>query len=117
MSAPEFEDPIVTVLRLIESRIRVVRDDDSLASNLCSQEHPDRELLKNYDATVTVGQASPCIEQKHTVDGKLRRRIYALKATVTTFDKSASGSDTGKVMRKKTVEQILAIVRENRNQP
>jgi hypothetical protein len=117
LSATEFEDPIVTVLRLIESRIRVVRDDGSLASIVCSQEHPDRELLKNYDAAITVGQASPCTEQKHTVNGKLRRRIYTLKATVTTFDRSAKGSDAGKVMRKKTLEQILAIIRENRNQP
>jgi hypothetical protein len=113
----EFEDPIVTVLRLIESRIRVVRDDSGLASILCSQEHPDRELLKNYDTAITVSQASPCTDQKHTVDGKLRRRIYTLKATVTTFDRAAAGSDAGKVIRKKTLEQILSIVRENRNQP
>ncbi len=117
MSAAEFEDPIVTVLRLIESRIKVVRDDSGLASILCSQEHPDRELLKNYDAAITVGQASPCTQEKHTLDGKLRRRIYTLKATVTTFDRSAAGSDAGKVMRKKALEQILAIIRENRNQP
>jgi hypothetical protein len=117
LSAAEFEDPIVTVLRLIESRIRVVRDDSGLASILCSQEHPDRELLKNYDAAITVGQASPCTQEKHSLDGKLRRRIYTLKATVTTFDRSAVGSDAGKVMRKKALEQILIIIRENRNQP
>jgi hypothetical protein len=117
LSAAEFEDPIVTVLRLIESRIRVVRDDNGLASVLCSQEHPDRELLKNYDAAITVGQASPCTQEKHTLDGKLRRRIYTLKATVTTFDRAAAGSDAGKVTRKKALEQILAIIRENRNQP
>ena len=117
MSTVEFEDPIVTVLRLIESRIRVVRDDGSLASILCSQEHPDRELLKNYDAAITVGQASPCTQEKHTLDGKLRRRLYTLKATITTFDRSAAGSDAGKVIRKKALEQVLSIVRENRNQP
>ena len=52
----EFENPVVTVLRLIESRLRVVRDDGGLAGVLCSQANYDRELLKDYDAQITVSK-------------------------------------------------------------
>ena len=50
------------------------------------------------------------------MDGKLRRRIYSLRATVTTVDKPSS-SDAGRVMRDKVLEQLLVIVPENRNLP
>ncbi|MCW4003735.1 MAG: hypothetical protein NWE95_07480 [Candidatus Bathyarchaeota archaeon] len=84
----EFENPVVTILRLIESRLRVVKDDGGLAHVLCTQANYDRELLKDYDAQITVSKTSePCQTQKHTLDGKLRRRIYSLRATITTVDK------------------------------
>ncbi len=113
----EAENPVITILRLIESRIRVVKDDGGLARILCSQANYDRELLKDYDAQITVSKTSePCQAQKHTLDGKLRRRIYSLRATVVTVDKPSS-SDAGRVMRDKVLEQLLVIVPENRNLP
>ena len=114
----KLENPVVTVLRLIESRLRVVKDDGGLARVLCSQANYDRELLKDYDAQITVSKtAEPCQQQKHTLDGKLRRRIYSLRATITTVDKQNAGSDVGRVMRDKVLEQLLLIVPENRNLP
>ncbi len=114
----EVENPVITVLRLIESRIRVVKDDGGLARVLCSQANYDRELLKDYDAQITVSKtAEPCQQQKHTLDGKLRRRIYSLRATITTIDKPSASSDAGRVMRDKVLEQILLIIPENRNLP
>jgi hypothetical protein len=113
----EVENPVITVLRLIESRIRVVKDDGGLARVLCAQGNYDRELLKDYDAQITVSKTSePCQAQKHTLDGKLRRRIYSLRATITTVDKLSS-SDAGRVMRDKVLEQLLLIIPENRNLP
>jgi hypothetical protein len=114
----EAENPVITVLRLIESRIRVVKDDGGLARVLCSQANYDRELLKDYDAQITVSKTSePCQAQKHTLDGKLRRRIYSLRATITTVDKPSASSDVGRVMRDKALEQLLLIIPENRNLP
>jgi hypothetical protein len=114
----ETENPVVTVLRLIESRIRVVKDDGGLARILCSQANYDRELLKDYDAQITVSKtAEPCQAQKHTLDGKLRRRIYSLRATIITVDKPSASSDVGRVMRDKVLEQLLVIIPENRNLP
>jgi hypothetical protein len=114
----EVENPVITVLRLIESRLRVVKDDGGLARVLCSQANYDRELLKDYDAQITVSKTSePCQAQKHTLDGKLRRRIYSLRVTITTVDKPTASSDVGRVMRDKVLEQLLLIIPENRNLP
>lgn len=118
MSVVEFENPVVTILRLIESRLRVVKDDGGLARVLCSQANYDRELLKDHDAQITVSKTTePCQAQKHTLDGKLRRRIYSLRATITTVDKPAQNADVGRVMREKVLEQLLLIIPENRNLP
>jgi len=114
----EAENPVVTILRLIESRLRVVKDDGGLARVLCAQANYDRELLKDYDAQITVSKtAEPCQAQKHTLDGKLRRRIYSLRATITTVDKPTPNSDVGRVMRDKVLEQLLLTIPENRNLP
>jgi hypothetical protein len=114
----EAENPVITILRLIESRLRVVKDDGGLANVLCSQANYDRELLKDNDAQITVSKTSdPCQQQKHTLDGKLRRRIYSLRATITTTDKPTPNADAGKVMRDKVLEQLLLIIPENRNLP
>jgi hypothetical protein len=118
LSVVEFENPVVTVLRLIESRIRVVKDDGGLANIRCSQANYDRELLKDVDAQITVSKtADPCLPQKHTLDGKLRRRIYSLRATIIATDRLTPGSDVGRVMRDKALEQVLLIIPENRNLP
>lgn len=114
----EVENPVITVLRLIESRIKVVKDDGGLAQVLCSQENYDRELLKDNDAQITVSKVSePSQSQKHTLDGKLRRRIYSLRATVITIDKPSASSDAGRVMRDKVFEQLLLVIPEKRNMP
>jgi hypothetical protein len=114
----EAENPVITILRLIESRIRVVKDDGGLARVLCSQANYDRELLKDYDAQITVSKTTePCQQLKHTLDGKLRRRIYSLRATITTVDQPSANADVGRVMRDKALEQLLLIIPENRNLP
>lgn len=114
----ETENPVITVLRLIESHLRVVKDDGGLATVLCSQANYNRELLKDYDAQITVSKTTaPCQHQKHTLDGKLRRRIYSIRATVTTVDKSTVNAENGRVMRDKVIEQLLLIIPQNRNIP
>ncbi len=114
----EVENPVITVLRLVESRLRVIKYDGSLASVLCSQANYDRELLKDYDAQITISKtAEPCQAQKHTLDGKLRRRLYSLRATIMTVDKQNAGADVGRVMRDKVTEELVLIVSGNRNLP
>jgi len=49
-----FEDPVTTVVRLLDKNMRLLQDDGGLASVYVSKEWYDQELLKNYDAQVTV---------------------------------------------------------------
>jgi hypothetical protein len=112
----ELEDPVITLLRLITTRIRVTKDNGSLASLLATKETYDRELLKEYDAQITMGLDSSQ-DQKLELAGRLRRRYMVFRCNVYTVDKAAPGADAGKVMRDKVTAQINAIIRENRNLP
>jgi len=112
----ELEDPVITLLRLITTRICVVKDNGSLASILATKEQYDRELLKQYDAQITVGLDSS-IDQKLELAGRLRRRHMTFRCNIYTVDKVTPGADAGKIMRDKVTAQINAIIRENRNLP
>ena len=112
----ELEDSVITLLRLITTRISVVKDDGSLASLLATKEAYDRELLKQYDAQITMGLDSSQ-DQKLELAGRLRRRYMVFRCNICTVDKTAPGADAGKIMRDKVTAQINAIIRENRNLP
>ena len=112
----ELEDPVMTLLRLITTRIRVVKDNGSLANLLATKEAYDRELLKQYDAQITMGLDSSQ-DQKLELAGRLRRRFMVFRCNAYCVDKAAPGTDAGKVMRDKVTAQINAIIRENRNLP
>lgn len=116
----ELEDPVATLLRLINSRIRVTKDDGSAAKLLASEAAFDRELLlKEYDAQITL-QVDPVLgvqDQKLNLSGSKRRQVHFFKCTVHAIDKVAPGADMGRIMRNKVTEQIKAIIRENRTLP
>jgi len=112
----ELEDPVLTLLRLITTRIQVTKDNGSLASLLATKEAYDRELLKEYDAQITMGLDSSQ-DQKLELAGRLRRRYMVFRCNIYTVDKAVPGADAGKVMRDKVTAQINAIIRENRNLP
>ena len=83
----ELEDPTTTLLRLITTRIRVVKDNGSVASILATKENYDRELLKEHDAQVTVGLDSSQ-DQKLELAGRLRRRNMVFRCNIFTVDKA-----------------------------
>ncbi len=113
----ELEDPVATLIRLIKTRIRVVKDDGTIAKILCSEQALDRELLlKEYDAQITIAVGT-VEDRKLNLRGTLRRRVYTFSCTVHAIDRPVPNADLGKVMRKKVTEQILTIIRENRNLP
>jgi len=111
----ELEDAVATVIRLLSKNMQVVKNDGSIAQIHVSPEWCDRELFKNYDGQITVGLAESR-DQKIEMSGRLRRRLGTLRVNVWATDKAAS-SDSGMVMRKKMVEEINRIVRQNCNKP
>lgn len=111
----ELEDAVATVIRLLDRNMLIVKDDGSTAQIHVSPEWYDRELFKNYDGQITVGLAESQ-DQKVEMSGRIRRRLGTLRVNVWAADKTAS-SDSGRVMRKKMVEEVNRIVRQNCNKP
>lgn len=112
----ELEDAVDTLIRLISSRIRVTKDNGSLASLLVCEGNYDREILKQYDGQITLSTLDGT-DESISQDSRLRREIALVKCSTFAVDKTAPGSDAGKVMRNKMAAQIKAIIRENRNIP
>lgn len=107
------EDPVTTIVRLIDSNIRVVKDDGSLAKIHVDNQWCDRELLKNYDGQVTVGLARS-EDKKLGMTGTIRVRFSFLGVNIWAIDKTGM---VGRDMREKLREEILRIIRDNRKQP
>jgi len=111
----ELEDPVITVIRLLSKNMHVVKDDGAIANIYVSKEWYDRELFKNYDGQITVG----LVESRDTkveMSGRIRRRLGSLRVNVWATDRPAT-SDSGRLMRRKMVEEVNRIVRENRTIP
>ena len=111
---------MTTLLRLINTRIRVTKDNGDAAKILATEAAFDREvLLKEYDSQVSllIDPAFGIQDQKMNLSGSLRRQIYLFRCTVHAIDRIAPGSDAGRVMRNKVAAQLKAIIRENRTLP
>jgi len=119
LSVQPIENPVATIMRLIENRIRVIKDNVAVALVKVTEEDYDRELLKDYDAQVTVGldPTRGVEDQKLNLAGTLRRRVVWLKVVGCAMNRADTSADTGQVMRDKLTEQIDAIIRENRSNP
>ena len=111
----EFEDPVTTIVRLLQKNMHVVNDDESLANIQVSKEWYDREVLKSYDGQVTVG-LEESRDQILEISAKTRRRLTLLRVNVWATDKPEQAI-TGRVMREKTREEVNRIIRQNRNKP
>ncbi len=113
---PEVEDPVVTLVRLLKANMRVVNDDQSVASIFVSREWYDRELLKNYDGQVTAGLRQPSQVKPITLDHSLSQRILNFKVDCWVVNKSTL-KQSGNRTRSKLREEILRIIREKRTKP
>mgnify|MGYP005838570033 CR=1 FL=1 len=111
----EIEDPVTTTIRLLQKNMRVVKENEAIASIYVSKEWYDRELFKNYDGQITVGLAESR-DTKIELSGRVRRRLGTLRLNVWATDRPAT-SDSGRLMRQKMVEEVNRIVRQNRTVP
>lgn len=109
----KIEDPVVTLTRLLDKNIHVVKDDGSLADVSVTTEWYDRELLKKVDGQVTVG-LDHSIDQKLGFSASLRRRVGVARVKAWVVDKP--GSDARDV-RNKLRQEINRVVREKRTKP
>lgn len=110
----EIEDPITTLVRLLDKNMRVVKEDGSLASVHVSPEWYDRELLRHCDGQVTVG-LDRSEDQKLGFSATSRRRVGYSRVNVWVIDKP--GSVVGRTMRNKLREEVNRVIREKRTKP
>jgi hypothetical protein len=112
----EVEDPVTTVVRLLDQNMRVDKDDVSIANILVTAEWYNREVFKNYDGQITVGlrQAQ---DLKVELSGRIRRRVGTLAVNIWSTDRPDPKAEPGKVMRRKMLNEVLRIVRQNRAVP
>lgn len=103
----ETENPVDTVVRLLQKEMRVTKDDNSMAKVHVSSEWYDRELFRNCDAQITVGLAESR-DTKIEMSGRLRRRLATLRVNVWSQNKQ---------IRNKAVEEVNRVVRQNSNCP
>lgn len=111
----QVEDPAVTLVRLLKTYLRVVKDDGSLANVHVSQEWRDRDLMRDVDGQITVGLQQN-EEQKLSFDGDLRRRSTLARVSVYALDKPDLSVD-GRAMRNRVCADVLRVVRERRSKP
>jgi len=111
----EIEDPAITIARLLKTKMRVTKDDGTLASINVSGEWQNNDALKDNDGQVTVGLAES-VDQKIELSGKIRRRLSAIRANVWTTDKLGM-NESGKALRYKIIEEVNRVIRQNHNKP
>ena len=111
----EVEDAATTLANLLRANMRVVKDDGALANVIVSGEWQNAEAFKTYDGQVTVGLAEST-DEKIELSGKTRRRQQFLRVNAWTTD-SPGSAESGRVMRRKIVEEVLRVVRQNRVKP
>lgn len=104
----EVANPVDAIVQLLSENMRVVKEDQSLANIQVSREWLNQEALpEGVDGQVTVGLAET-VDQKLELTGKLRRRVFSVRVNVWSRDR---------LVRQKMVEEVLRVVRENRNNP
>ena len=111
----EVEDAATTVANLLRANMRVVKDDGALTNVPVSPEWQNAEALKSCDGQVTVGLAEGT-DEKIELSGKIRRRQQFLRVNAWATD-SPSSAESGRVMRRKIVEDVIRVVRQNRAKP
>jgi hypothetical protein len=109
----EIEDLTVTLVRLLDTNIYVVKDDGSLADICVAPEWYDREPLKDVDGQVTVG-LDHSEDQKLGFSASLRRRVGYAKVKAWVIDREGS---SGRQIRNKLRQEINRVIREKRTKP
>ena len=109
------EDSITTLVRLLETNMRLVKDDGSVGNVYVSKEWFDRDLMKSYDAQVTVGLAGS-IDRKIGFSATKRLRVDSPRVNVWVLEKPQA-VESGRRIRDKMRQEIKRIIREKRTKP
>jgi len=109
------EDSITTFVRLLDVNMRLVKDDESVGKVYVSKGWFDRDLMKTYDAQVTVGLGGST-DRKIGFSGSKRLTVDSPRVNVWVLEKPQS-AESGRRIRDKMRQEIKRIIREKRTKP
>jgi hypothetical protein len=104
-------DIVEALVAFLQTNIRLVKADESLGTVSVGREWFDRELLKTYDAQVTVGLSS-VIDRKLGLSASQRLIVGSPKVNVWVTEKD--DGESGQSIRQKMRLEINRVIRENR---
>jgi hypothetical protein len=110
-----YEDPAITITRLLKNKLRIIKDNGTLATVTVSGDYQTVDALKGLDGQVTVGLVDS-LDQKIELSGQLRHKTSTIKVNAWATD-ITNNADSGKVMRTKIVDDINRVIRQNRATP
>ncbi|MGD6810851.1 MAG: hypothetical protein ACQCN3_14230 [Candidatus Bathyarchaeia archaeon] len=108
MSSVDIVEALVTFL---QTNIRLVKADESLGKVSVTREWFDRELLKTYDAQVTVSLGS-VVDRKLGLSASQRLIVGSPKVNVWVTEKGSG--ESGQSIRQRMRLEINRVIRENR---
>jgi len=111
----DIEDSITTLVRLLDANMRLIKDDESVGKVYVSKGWFDRDLMKTYDAQVTVG-LSGSTDRKIGFSGSKRLTVDSPQVNVWVLEKPQS-AESGRRVRDKMRQEIKRIIREKRTKP
>lgn len=112
---PNVEDSITTLGRLLSNSMRLVKDDGSVGNVYVSKEWFDRDLMKTYDAQVTVGLGGS-LDRKIGFSGSKRLTVDSPRVNVWVLEKLGATQSSRRI-RDKMRQEIKRIIREKRTKP
>jgi len=112
---PNVEDSVTTIVRLLDNNMKLVKDDGSIGNVYVSKEWFDRNLMKTYDAQITVGLGGS-VDHKIGFSASKRLTVDSPRVNVWVLEKSGSVQSARRI-RDKMRQEIKRIIRERRTKP
>ena len=109
------EDSITTIVRLLDANMRLVKDDGSVGKVYVSKEWFDRDLMKTYDAQVTVGLGGS-LDRKIGFSASKRLTEDSPRVNLWVLEKPGATQSSRRI-RDKMRQEIKRIIREKRTKP
>jgi len=109
------EDSITTIVRLLDVSMRLVEDDGSVGKVYVSKEWFDRDLMKSYDAQVTVGLGGS-LDRKIGFSATKRLTEDSPRVNLWVLEKPGAAQSSRRT-RDKMRQEIKRIIREKRTKP
>lgn len=112
---PNVEDSITTLVQLLDNSMKLVKDNGSVGNVYVSKEWFDRNLMKTYDAQVTVGLGGS-VDRKIGFSASKRLTEDSPRVNVWVLEKSGAVQSARRI-REKMRQEIKRIIREKRTKP